>query len=126
MATMAINHVSVAMGQVATTSIRRFSHYFFPTTFFLVIMTRCYSSLCKLTHRSDLRAEASREVVIDKCNRKKGCTLHVAGQIVRNVIRVSKFENLKRKMDRLFLGVVGHNKMIMCQENNTWINKSRD
>ena len=29
MATMATNHVSVAMGQVATTSFPRYSHYFF-------------------------------------------------------------------------------------------------
>ena len=32
MATMATNHVSVAMGQVATTSLPCYSHYFFPTT----------------------------------------------------------------------------------------------
>ena len=43
---MATNHVSVAIGQVPTTSLPRYSHYFFPTTLFLVIMTRCYFSLC--------------------------------------------------------------------------------
>ena len=40
MSTMAGNHVSVAMGQVATTSLPCYSHYFIPTTFFLVIMTK--------------------------------------------------------------------------------------
>ena len=36
MATMVTNHVSVAMGQVATTSLPRYSHCFFSTTLFLV------------------------------------------------------------------------------------------
>ena len=39
MATMATNHVTVAMGQVATTSLPRYSHFFFQTTLFLVTMT---------------------------------------------------------------------------------------
>ena len=46
MATMATNHVSVTMGQVATTSLSRYIQFFFPTTLFLVIITRCYFSLC--------------------------------------------------------------------------------
>ena len=39
---MATNHVAVVMAQVETTSFPRSSHSFFPTTFFLVTMARCY------------------------------------------------------------------------------------
>ena len=42
MATVAANHVVVAMGQVETTSLPRPIHSFLPTTFFLVTMSRCY------------------------------------------------------------------------------------
>ena len=38
MATMAANHVSIAMGQIAITSLTRYSHYFFSATLFLVII----------------------------------------------------------------------------------------
>ena len=46
MATIATNHVAIAMGQVATTSLPCSSHFFFPTSFFLVTMARCYFFLC--------------------------------------------------------------------------------
>ena len=39
---MATNHVVVAMGQIATTILPRSSHSLFPTSFFLVILARCY------------------------------------------------------------------------------------
>ena len=44
MSTIAANHIAVAMPQVET-SFPRFSHSFFPTAFFLVIMARCNFSL---------------------------------------------------------------------------------
>ena len=44
---MSTNHIAVAVGQVET-SLPRSSHSFFPTTFFIVTMARCYFSLCTL------------------------------------------------------------------------------
>ena len=46
MDTMATNHVAVATGQVATTSLPGSGHYFFPTTFSLVTMARSCFSRC--------------------------------------------------------------------------------
>ena len=57
MATMATNHVSVAMGQVTTTSLPRYSHYFlsnyiFPSHYDQVLFFSVYHCLDTQLHES--------------------------------------------------------------------------
>ena len=72
----------------------------------------------ELTLHSDLRIGAAQESVIDKCNKKKDCTLRAAEWNVRSLLGIGKFENLKREMDRLSLDVVELSEVRWQQANN--------
>ena len=78
MGTMATNHVAVAMAQVETTSFTRVSHSFFSTTFFLVLVARCYFLSVNL--KSSLKKRACWRCTITNILPPYGKKIYIRGE----------------------------------------------
>ena len=87
------------MGQVATTSLPRYSHFFLPTTLCLVIMTRCYFSLCRRYKWNTTRTQklSGQQLEISKRAKYQGLIL------VKKLTWKNHFENKCNKFIALWL-----------------------